>query len=221
MIYHDPCEIHCIGAIPCAHDFRQDGVSVDRHSAGLSNAGDRDVSRHFRPVARSIDDTKHFVPSHESTQGRKSHTNAGQGTRYDQCLASRFLDGFDPCRIIPGVNLAGTGDIDRIRIVMVDLGDERAVRSVGDRRRGEGWYLGKIRPSYSEFLSCFDSKLSSRSQKNCALGLESNLVRSTHSNVARRHPEYRKLHALQLSSRGGRSLPGICRSVRYRPTGYE
>lgn len=137
MIDHDPCKIHRIRAIPCAHDFCQKGESVNRHGASLSNAGDGNVSRHFRPIARSIDDTKHFIPRHESTEGRKSHTDAGQGARNNQCLASRFLDGFDPCRVIPGVNLASAGDIDCIGIILMDLGDERAVRAVRNRRGGE------------------------------------------------------------------------------------
>ena len=45
--------------------------------------------------------------------------------------------------IVPGVDLAGPRDVDRLGVVLVDLGDERAVRPVGDRGRGEGRNLGE------------------------------------------------------------------------------
>ena len=50
----------------------------------------------------------------------------------------------DPRRVVPGVDLAGARDVDRVGIVLMDLGDERAVRPVGDRGRGEGRNLGEV-----------------------------------------------------------------------------
>ena len=49
-----------------------------------------------------------------------------------------------PRGVVPGVDLAGARDVDRIGIVLMDLGDQRAVRAVGDRGRGEGRNLGEM-----------------------------------------------------------------------------
>ena len=40
-------ELHRVGAVPGAHELGQDGVGVDRHRAGLHDAGEREVGRHL------------------------------------------------------------------------------------------------------------------------------------------------------------------------------
>jgi len=132
VIDHDLRELHRVGPVPGAHEFGEDSAGVDRHGPGLGNTGGRHIGRHLRPVARGVDDAEHLVPRHQSAEGRKRHADARQGASNEQRLPPRLLDGLDPFGVVPGVNLAGPRDVDRLGVVLVDLRDEWAVRPVGD-----------------------------------------------------------------------------------------
>lgn len=128
-------------AVPCAHQLGENGVGVDWEGPRLRDTGKGDVGRHRTPVARRVDDGEDLVACGERTQCRKRHADAGQCARDEQRLAFGFFDGLDPRRVVPGVDLAVARDVNRVRIVLVDFGNERAVRAVRHRSGGEGGEL--------------------------------------------------------------------------------
>ncbi len=88
---------------------------------------------------------KTLYPATRALSAGERHADARERAGDEERLALGLLDGLDPRGVVPGVDLAGSRDVDRVRVVLVDLGDERAVRPVGDRGRGEGRNLGETR----------------------------------------------------------------------------
>jgi hypothetical protein len=66
-----------------------------------------------------------------------SHANARECAGNQERFAFGLLDRFHPRRVVPGIDLACSRDIDRVRITLMNLGNERIVRTIGDRCGGE------------------------------------------------------------------------------------
>jgi cysteine-rich repeat protein len=95
-------------------------------------------------VAGRVDDAEDLVPGDQGAQRGERHAHARERPGDQQRLPLRVLDRLHPGRIVPGVDLTGARDVDRILVVLVDLGDQRAVRPVRDRGRREGGDLREI-----------------------------------------------------------------------------
>src|SRR3954462_8537072 len=76
-------------------------------------------------------DAEHLVPGGQSAQSRERHAHARGCAGDNERLTPGPLDGVDPSRIIPSVDLASARHIDRFGIALMDLGDQWTIRTDG------------------------------------------------------------------------------------------
>src|SRR5687768_10777081 len=85
---------------------------------------------------------KTLLSGDKGLQRGERHANACESTGDEESLAPGFFDGFDPRRAVPCVDLAGTRNLDRVRIVLVNLRDAPA-GDIPRRRNGSFLKVGR------------------------------------------------------------------------------
>ena len=126
-----------IFTVPGTLDLRGHRRRIHRDHTGLYHARQRDLLRHFAVGAGGINHRKHLIPVRNRADRREGHADAGNGTRNDQRLTPGGFYRRHEFRVIPGVDLAFTGNILRMRRVGVDLRDKRSVRPLRDGCGGD------------------------------------------------------------------------------------
>ncbi len=101
----------------------------------------------FVEGARSIGHHEHFKTFCQRRQGRERYAHIGHHAGDNQLLAASSLDRLDEVFIVPGVDLAGAGNVRRIREHLFQLGHQRAVRALleaGSENGRQAEELGQV-----------------------------------------------------------------------------
>ncbi|MOA05800.1 hypothetical protein D3C78_1254100 [compost metagenome] len=120
----------CILAIPAALKFRGHAGGIDRYHTCLHHTRQGNFLRHFRIGTRGVDNGKDFIAFGNGADRREGHANTGDGTGDNQGFAAGRFNGCNKIWIIPGVDFAFARHILRMRGILVDLRDQRAIRTL-------------------------------------------------------------------------------------------
>ena len=124
---------------PVAMEFAGEAEPGHELCSARLHAGPGGVAGGFVEGAGGVGDDEDFVAFFEGGEGGKGDADFGDDAGEDELLFAGGFDGFDEVFIVPGVDVAGAGDVGRIGKEGLDLGHERTVGAVfetgGEDRR--------------------------------------------------------------------------------------
>src|SRR5574343_1801558 len=115
---------------PVAVEFAGDAEPGHQLGAGSRHAIPGGLAGQFVEGARGVGDDEDLVALLKGRQRGKGNADLGDDAGDDQLLLAGGLDGLDEVLVVPGVDLAGPGDVRRLRKGFLQFGHQRAVRPV-------------------------------------------------------------------------------------------
>ena len=114
---------------PVAVQFAADAEPVHQLRAGGGHARPGGVAHHRVEGAGGVGDDEYVKPLLQRREGREGYADIGHHAGDDQLLAGG-LDRLDEVLVVPGVDVAGAGDVRGLREHFLEFRHQRAVGAV-------------------------------------------------------------------------------------------